>query len=42
MVNCKCGEKQYLIWGENGRLTCRNCGAEDTGEPELTEDDFDK
>jgi hypothetical protein len=31
MINCKCGEKQYLVYNESGILTCLACGAEDTG-----------
>ena len=30
-INCDCGEKQWLEFIE-GRLTCTNCGAEDTGD----------
>lgn len=30
-VNCKCGDKQYLIHNDEGYLCCMNCGADDTG-----------
>jgi len=29
-VKCDCGEKQYLIFNENGILMCLNCGTEQT------------
>lgn len=32
MMNCNCGEKQYLDYDENNRLHCLMCGAEDTGD----------
>ena len=32
MIKCECGDKQYLIFNEDGYLSCLNCGAEDTGD----------
>lgn len=32
MKGCECGEKQYLVFNEEGYLSCAKCGAEDTGD----------
>ncbi len=37
----ECCKNQYLVYGESGYLTCKNCGAEDT-QDKMTEEEYEE